>query len=68
MAAIDFPNNPTVGQVFTSGSRSWVWTGTVWDAKPYGLIPQSDVANLTSDLASKASASEIISSFLLMGA
>lgn len=32
MAAIDFPNSPTVGQVFTSGARSWVWTGTVWDA------------------------------------
>lgn len=68
MAAIDFPNSPTVGQVFTSGSRSWVWTGAVWDAKPYGLIAQSDVVNLTTDLASKAPANELISTFLLMGA
>ena len=30
MAAIDFPNSPTVGQVFTEGSISWQWTGSVW--------------------------------------
>lgn len=28
--AIDFPNSPTVGQVFTVGSRSWKWDGTIW--------------------------------------
>jgi len=27
-----FPTSPTVGQVFTSGGRSWVWTGTTWDS------------------------------------
>lgn len=32
MAAIDFPNAPTVGQVHTVGTMSWSWTGTVWDA------------------------------------
>ena len=29
---IDFPANPTVGQVFTSGSQSWTWDGTKWVA------------------------------------
>lgn len=33
---IDFPNSPTVGQTFTSGVRSWTWTGTVWDLTTYG--------------------------------
>lgn len=27
-----FPTSPTVGQVFSSGGRSWVWTGTTWDS------------------------------------
>jgi hypothetical protein len=27
-----FPTSPTVGQVFTSGGRSWVWTGATWDS------------------------------------
>ena len=41
-----FPTSPTVGQVFTSGGRSWVWTGSSWDAPttnnalqiPFGLV------------------------------
>ena len=28
--AIDFPNSPSVNQVFTSGSKSWIWNGTSW--------------------------------------
>jgi len=30
MAAIDFPDNPTVGQSFSAGTRTWLWDGTVW--------------------------------------
>lgn len=39
MAALDFPNTPTVGQVFTdpAGGRSWIWTGVVWNAYGTGL-------------------------------
>jgi hypothetical protein len=29
---IDFPNSPTVGQVFSSGAASWTWDGTKWAA------------------------------------
>jgi hypothetical protein len=43
--AMVFPTSPIVGQVFTSGSRSWVWNGSAWDSPsainvlqvPYGL-------------------------------
>jgi hypothetical protein len=30
--AMVFPTSPTVGQVFTSGGRSWVWNGSTWDS------------------------------------
>lgn len=40
MAAIDFPNSPTVGQTFTVGIRTWQWSGTAWDIQKmqYGNI------------------------------
>lgn len=28
--AIDFPNSPTLNQIFTVGSRSWKWDGIIW--------------------------------------
>lgn len=30
---IDFPNTPAIGQVFLSEGRTWIWTGTVWNAQ-----------------------------------
>jgi hypothetical protein len=27
-----FPTSPAIGQVFTSGGRSWVWSGATWDS------------------------------------
>jgi hypothetical protein len=32
MTAIDFPDSPTLDQVYTSGDRSWKWDGTVWNS------------------------------------
>lgn len=40
---IDFPDSPTVDQEFTSGGRTWIWTGTVWNAK--GTIQAPGPAN-----------------------
>lgn len=30
MAAVDFPANPVLNQLFQSGDRTWVWDGTAW--------------------------------------
>jgi hypothetical protein len=30
--AMVFPTSPVVGQVFSSGGRSWVWSGATWDS------------------------------------
>lgn len=30
MPAIDFPNSPTLNQLFTVGNQTWVWDGYVW--------------------------------------
>jgi hypothetical protein len=32
VAAIDFPDPVVVGEEFTSGGQTWVWTGTAWEA------------------------------------
>jgi hypothetical protein len=33
MAAIDFPTPVIVGEEFTVNNQTWVWTGSVWEAK-----------------------------------
>ena len=30
--AINFPNNPTVGQIYSFGGYSWQWNGTYWES------------------------------------
>lgn len=32
MPVLDFPDAPTVGQIFTADTKSWTWTGSVWNA------------------------------------
>ena len=38
MAAIDFPNSPTVGDIFTAGNSSYRWTGVAWVSNNLGSI------------------------------
>jgi hypothetical protein len=34
--AMDFPNTPTVGSTFTSGSYHWIWDGQKWNSSATG--------------------------------
>lgn len=45
MAAIDFPNSPTVGDTFTAGNSSYRWTGDAWVSNNLGQISWDDVTN-----------------------
>jgi hypothetical protein len=37
MAAIDFPNSPTVGDQHIVGDKVWQWDGSVWDGVPNAI-------------------------------
>jgi hypothetical protein len=49
MAAIDFPNSPTVGDLFTQGDITWEWTGTVWKGLGDSTFGPAGVAISTSE-------------------
>jgi len=48
---LSFPANPTVGQTYTVGTRTWTWTGSIWSMQAATL----GVASIsTSELADSA--------------
>jgi hypothetical protein len=49
--AIDFPNSPALDDTYTVGSRTWTWTGSIWDLK---AAPISANSVSTAELASGA--------------
>lgn len=36
--ALNFPDSPTVGEVYSAGDRAWEWTGFVWKSVISTLI------------------------------
>jgi len=38
MATLNFPTNPTQGDIYTFAGKSWVWTGQAWRLQPQGAI------------------------------
>lgn len=54
MAAIDFPNSPTVGDIFTAGNSSYRWTGDAWVSNNLGSIDWDDVLNKPTTFAPSA--------------
>lgn len=46
---ISFPANPSVNDTFTSGNRTWQWTGSNWKVVtgtvPAGSVSTNDIAN-----------------------
>lgn len=59
--AINFPDNPTVNQIYTYNDRSWTWSGTVWTPNRSTYTPERDI--VTDDegylVASSATATEV---------
>lgn len=43
MAAIDFPNSPSVGATFTAGNSSYRWTGVAWVSNNLAAITWTDI-------------------------
>lgn len=35
---LNFPDSPTLNEIYTSGSNSWQWDGTVWNALSSSLV------------------------------
>lgn len=77
MAAIDFPNSPSVNDEFTSGDKTWIWNGTVWNTVtsalgytgPTGADGATGPTGPTgADGADGASGEAAFSSFLFIGA
>jgi len=76
MAAINFPNSPTSGQVFTVGDITWTWdsTDSVWRSTTLGVHATSHELGGSDELALDASqVSGIVTDanpqiFTLMGA
>jgi hypothetical protein len=56
MATIDFPNSPTVNDVFTAGNSSYKWTGSAWVSNNLGSIAWNDVTSKPATFAPTAHA------------
>ena len=54
MAAIDFPDSPTIGDNFTAGNSSYQWTGTSWISNNLGSIAWTDVTSKPAEVETSA--------------
>jgi len=54
MAAIDFPDSPTIGDSFTAGNSSYQWTGTSWISNNLGAIAWTDVTSKPAEVETSA--------------
>jgi hypothetical protein len=44
--AINFPDAPSVDDVFVSGNSTWVWNGTTWSSTP-SAVPLNTLSDVT---------------------
>jgi hypothetical protein len=44
--AINFPDSPSVDDVFVSGDKTWVWNGTTWSSNP-SSVPLNTLGDVT---------------------
>lgn len=45
--ALNFPASPTVGQSYTSGGKTWIWDGTVWNSQAALFVTPTSTDTLT---------------------
>lgn len=45
MAILSFPTNPTTGQTYTFGAKTWAWTGVAWQLQASGAINNVPIGN-----------------------
>jgi len=50
MAAIDFPNSPTTGQVYTVNGKSWRYNGTYWVVEATATAMNTTIMDAKGDL------------------
>jgi hypothetical protein len=48
--ALDFPNSPTVGQVFTVSGATWTWDGVKWTANGSPVVAIGDNRVINGDM------------------
>ena len=54
MATIDFPDSPTIGDIFVAGNSSYQWTGTAWIANNLGALSYADITNKPAEVEDSA--------------
>ena len=58
---MNFPTSPTVGDLYTLGSKTWVWNGSAWDlqtgAASFDSLTPSQAGNAGKFLTTDGSAS-----------
>ena len=47
--ALNFPDSPSVNDIFTSGDRSWIWDGTTWKITPLSVTVDTLIKSATVD-------------------
>jgi hypothetical protein len=47
MSVLNFPTNPTTGQLYSFGDKTWYWTGQGWRLTTQGAINGIPVGNIT---------------------
>jgi hypothetical protein len=57
MAAIDFPDNPEIDDIFTVGDITWKWSGFAWKSQGTVVVGPEGVAGEAN-----------FNTFMLMGA
>lgn len=46
MATLDFPDSPTIGDIFSTSSGSYKWTGTAWISNNLGSVLWTDLTGV----------------------